>query len=469
MSAPDLTAAMMGQFAQSGADKHLTLLLGAGASTSSGLPGWDELAIRLLLRSKSVATRESAALLVERQDPLLVAEAARRTPGANWNRSVQAALYDGTTALTPSALHVAAAAHLLAGDEDDTTLVTLNFDTLLEGAIRDGTAEPVEARIDDQRPAGVHTVHHLHGIVAPDQVNGIILTLSDFNELLGDPSSWQLALLRRAVRDGALVIAGTSYRDPDLRRWLHVALAEQPREHAALVLLARQGFELSRADFRDVEVALAHQWRAVGLDPVILEDFADAAQIVRELRHVHDDEYRSPQERARFIWDAHSYSFGILQAEYSDLLAADADVLRDVLDVDQLNVTLWLADAEGHIARWAAQDRLYRAVEDLRLVDSGHDSRWIAGRALGGENILFQDLDTGGTRRWSTVLAVPIRVEYSGLPEFATAVISVGLPGKAKDYEPSATVWLDTILTVANSWSARLVEAPLLATVPILK
>lgn len=469
MSAPDLTAAMMAQFAQSGADKHLTLLLGAGASTSSGLPGWDELAVRLLLRSKSVPNREAATLLVERQDPLLVAEAARKAPGANWNRSVQAALYHGVTELTPSALHVAAAAHLLTGSGDDTTLVTLNFDTLLESAIRDGTAEAVEARVDGQRPPGVHIVHHLHGIVAPNDVQGIVLTLSDFNELLGAPDSWQLALLRRAVRAGALVISGTSYRDPDLRRWLHVALAEQPREHSALVLLARQGFDLPRSDFREVETALADQWRAVGLDPVILEDFADAAQIVRELRHVHDTGYLSPQERARLIWEAHAQEFDSLQAEYSDILAADADVLRGALDVDHLNVTLWLADAEGHIARWAAQDRLYRAVEDLRLIDSGHDSRWIAGRALGGESILFQDLDTGGTRRWSTVLAVPVRVEHSGFPEFATAVISVGLPGVAKDYEPSATVWLDTILTVANSWSSRLVEVPLPQTAPTLE
>lgn len=469
VSAPDLTAAMMSQFAESGADRHLTLLLGAGASTSSGLPDWDELAIRLLLRSKAVSSREAAAMLVERQDPLLVAEAARKAPGANWNRSVQAALYHDVAGPTPTALHIAAAGHLLAGDGTDTTLVTLNFDTLLESAIRDGTTEPVESRIDAERSAGSHAVHHLHGIVATDEVRGVVLTLSDFNELLGDSDSWQLTMLRRAIRSGALVIAGTSYRDPDLRRWLHVALAEQPREHAALVLLARQGFGLTRTEFAEVENALAGQWGAVGLEPVILEDFTDAAQIVRELRHVHDSGYRAPQERARDVWNAHAAAFDALQPVYSDQLAEDADVLRTALDVDQLNVTLWLADANGRIARWAAQDRRYRAVGDLRLIDSGHDSRWIAGQALGGENILFQDLDTPGTRRWSTVLAVPIRVEHSGLPEFATAVISVGLPGAAKDYEPSAVLWLDSILTIANAWSTRLVEATFPTTAPTLK
>ena len=459
MSAPDLTAAMIDQLAQSGAEKHLTLLLGAGASTSSGLPGWDELAIRLLLRSKSVDSREAASLLVARQDPLLVAEAARKAPGANWNRSVKAALYEGIDHLTPSALHIATAAHILDGNRNDTTLLTLNFDTLLEAAIQVGTQQAVEARIGGQPPADGYAVHHLHGIVTNEVVRGMVLTLSDFNELLGDSESWQLDLIRFAVREGALLIAGTSYRDPDLRRWLHVALAEQPPEHATIVLLARQGFELSRADFQKVKKALADQWSAVGLSPIILEDFTDAAQMIRELRHVHKDEYRSPQERSRFVWDAHASSFATLQNAYSNQLVADAELLREAFNVDQLNVTFWLADAQGRLARWAAQDRRYRALDDLRLIDSGHDSRWVAGRALGSEEILFQDLDTDGIQRWSTVLAAPIRVEHSGLPEFATAVISVGLPGLAKDYEAAADDWLDTVLTIANSWSTRLIAA----------
>src|SRR5690606_20265349 len=110
-----------------------------------------------------------------------------------------------------------------------------------------------------------------------------------------------LGLLRNAVQRGALMIVGTTYRDPDLRRWLHVALSDNTQQHGALVLLARQGFELSREQFRQVETALADQWRSAGLEPVVMEDFADAAQIVRELRHVHLDGYSAPRERARAI------------------------------------------------------------------------------------------------------------------------------------------------------------------------
>lgn len=122
MSAPDLTAEIMSEFSDSGADRHITLLLGAGASTSSGLPDWDELAIRLLVRSGSVPSADAANLLVKRQDPLLIAEAARQKSGDDWPDHVEDALYDGRTEFPVSALHVAAAGHLLDGTTSDTVL-----------------------------------------------------------------------------------------------------------------------------------------------------------------------------------------------------------------------------------------------------------------------------------------------------------------------------------------------------------
>lgn len=459
MSAPDLTLELMNQFKDSGAEKHVTLLLGAGASTASGLPGWDELAARLLLKSDRAITPETAELLLEHQDPLLVAESARQALGPRWDRSVRAALYEGQQGADyPTALHLAVAAHVLSGKREDTTVLTLNFDTLLESALALDVADEVESRIDGDRVSGAYGVHHLHGLVTRTEAVSVTLTLKDFNELLGQADAWQLEILRSAVREGVLIIAGTSFRDPDVRRWLHVALSDQPVGHRALVLLARQGFDLSRVAFRGVEAALARQWRSIGLEPVILEDFSDAAQIIRELRYLSYPDYRSPQQRARLIWDAHLNGFATLQAEYVELLDQDARMFQDAFGVDQLNLTLWLADANGHVARWAAQDRTYRSAKDLRLVDSGHDSRWVAGRALGSEDILFQDVEEGGDPRWGTVLAAPIRVEHSGLPEFAAAVLSVGLPGRAQDYAADQALWQPQVLQAANLWSERLVD-----------
>lgn len=461
MSAPDLTAAIMEQFRASGAESHLTLVLGAGASVPSGLPAWDELAVRLLLNSESVTDRAAAELLVSKQDPLLAAEAARQSTGDGWEPLVRRSLYQGIDTLSPSSLHEAVAGHVLDGLGDDTTIATLNFDTLIEDAMRYTSDQPVRSLTRPAPEPNGLKVHHLHGVVEVDSSSDVILTLSDFNRLLGDAHAWQLELLCGAAQKGAILIAGTTYRDPDLRRWLHVALETQPEEHSTLVLLARQAFDLSQADFTMLREALAEQWNAAGIEAVLLQDHSDAAQIIRELRHVHLDEYLAPQQRAAIVWNAHVDAFDELQGTYSDQLAVDASELRGILGVTHLNITLWLSNANGELARWASHDSLFRSVDLLRLIPSGHDSHWIAGQAMGREQVLFQNLDNTRMRRWQSVLAVPISVEHSNLPKFTTAVLSIGLPDSVEDYESSSelmTEWLDAALFVANSWSKRLVS-----------
>lgn len=180
------------------------------------------------------------------------------------------------------------------------------------------------------------------------------------------------------------------------------------------------------------------QWDAIGLRAVLLQDHADAAQIIRELRHLEQPGYIAPQRRARRVWEAHVEHFDDLQDAYSDRLAAAADRLRLSFGCEQINLTLWLADGSGGLARWATQDRYHRDCAGLRTVPTGHDSHWIAGKALGSESTLFQYLHGETTGRWCSVLALPIAVTLGPWPQFVTAVLSVGLPETAHAYERTA-------------------------------
>ncbi|MFW1012952.1 SIR2 family protein, partial [Vibrio parahaemolyticus] len=83
-----------------------------------------------------------------------------------------------------------------------------------------------------------------------------------FLDVLAADDAWQRSYMREALSRGAVIIAGTSYRDPDVRQWLHAAGKDAPEGHAALVLLARQGFSVSRDEFAEMENALIRQWRA---------------------------------------------------------------------------------------------------------------------------------------------------------------------------------------------------------------
>lgn len=457
VSAADLSVEMMQQFLDSGSQEHMTVLMGAGASTSSGLPDWDTFAIRLLLKSGAVNDEPVAQLLMDRQDPMLVVEAARAAAGQRWDQILRAALYQGVVSEEPSPLHLAAVANLLDTDAPTTDLATLNFDTLLEAAIEQETGVPAESVTNGQRIGGVaHAVHHLHGVIQRDRSHQVILTLSEFYDVIADHSAWQADYIASAVARGALLIAGTSYRDPDLRHWLHAALKDKPDDRAAIVMLAREGFALTKTQFKMAREVLANQWRAVGIEPVLLEDHADAAQLIRELLHVHDEGYVAPQQRARAVWDKHADDFEDLQYTYVELLEGDARTMRSELGVTRLNLTLWLADGEGSLVRWAAHDRVYRDLEALRAVETGHDSQWIAGRALAGESLLHKDLEVEGTRRWKSVLALPISVPHPRLPAMVSAVLTIGLPTPAAEFEPTASIWGLPLQDIGNAWGERL-------------
>jgi hypothetical protein len=456
MSAADLTAETMKLFRESGLETYTTFLLGAGASLTSGLPGWDDFAVKLLLQSGSVPSAEVAQILLDRQDPLIVVEAARMAFGAKWNQKLRVALYEGISNLAPSPLHLAAVGHFLSRDGEDSSLATLNFDTLLERVIENETGGRALSLVQSSPDNDHYGVHHLHGVITPQRTEAVILTLSDFSDLMADRESWQLKYLQSALAKGVLIIAGTSYRDPDVRQWLHAALRNKPKKHNAMVLLTRQSFSMSKREYADLQSALGDQWRAVGLQPVLLEDHSDAAQIIRELRHVTLDSYQAPQQRSRILWTAHATRFDELQALYVNQLEQDAVTLRDVLDVDRLNLTLWLANGDGGIVRWATQDRVYRDRSSLRIVSTGYDSDWIAGKALGVDEVLFQDLAEGTTRRWRSVLAAPIPVPHPKFPSHSAAVLTVGLPNEAAHYEPSTMMWAEPLSDIADEWGLRL-------------
>lgn len=464
MSAADLSSQVLDQFRDVGLETHTTILLGAGASMGSGLADWDTLAIRLLTESGSVLDENAAQLLLANQDPLLVVEAARaRMPDQQaWEVCLQHALYGkdpAPEALGPSPLHLAAAGYHLAGGPTDSRLVTLNFDTLLETAIDLDTDQEAYSSTRGNGADHGHVVHHLHGLVTQDSVRDVVLTLNDFTDLVADKEAWQPIYLEDCVTRGALVIAGTSYRDPDLRQWLRIALRKKPNAHEALVLLAREAFGMSKNEFASLENALSDQWRAVGLKPILLQDHADAAQILRELRHLNSPTYMTPQQRALAVMAAHTAQFDHFQASYAARLSEDAAMLGDALGIAKFNVSLWLADGRGKLTRWASQDRIYRSADAIHGVRTGHDSPWIAGQALGADAMLLEQLEPHETGQWQSVLAVPIVVPHPDLPAATLAILTVGSPQTAEEFSAAEVKWGPVIAEIAENWSEQLAAA----------
>lgn len=456
VAVPDLDADVIDRLRDCGAESQTTLLLGAGASVTSGFPSWEALARDLLRRSGAVTDPSAASLLIKNQDPLLVAEAARHAAGADWETVVRDALYKPGASYDFSALHLAAAGLLLSAGSRQVKLATLNFDSMLEQALLAEDSRLRVRSVTDSSAGGPFDIHHLHGLVTPTDAADVVLSLRDFTHLGRQDQPWQRRYIERAVDNGALVIAGTSYRDPDVRQWVQIALEQGPDDHAALVLLAREAFNMSRAQFDSARPALMGQWEAIGLRAVPVQDHADAAQAIRELPVLDQPGYLSPSERAIGLWDAIVGDFTALQPAHSDRLAEMVDETLGTLGGGAANATLWIADGRSQLVRWATGDRYYRDPSHLRRVAAGFDSEWIAGKALGSSALLARDVNehTAGTHRWQSVLAIPIDVERVGGPPLTSAVLSIGLEGPRSSYDEA--VWGPMLAGFASEWAGTL-------------
>ncbi|MCW4354200.1 SIR2 family protein [Hoyosella sp. YIM 151337] len=432
VSAGDLNERTMDALRCLETENHLSVLLGAGASVGAGLPDWNTFAVNLLVLSRAIQDEETAKAFLIGQDPAIAAEAAKNAAGSDWPNVLSDALYGGTGA-SPAPLHTATASLVEYREASSLSFFTLNYDDLLETAVQQVLDElELEARVlsragDQSRAKMGHDfeVHHLHGLLrAGDKTaETLILTLSDYNKLGKDPHPWQVSSLQEALRRGALILAGTSYRDPDIRQWIHDLTENKPTGNVA-VFLARESLALDRMQFSHVNEALINQWLALGVNVIPVQDHADAAQALRELPHLGNPNYLPPATRLGQLWQHHKEDFSQLQAEHSEKLAANLETLQGTLPSFR-NLTLWLGDGEGGLVRWAANDRIYRDPAHLRSERPGFDSPWIAGQALGRNNLMVHTLENASaTSRWRSVWAAPIVADLPGGPEMPCGVVS---------------------------------------------
>lgn len=413
-------------------------------------------------------------LQLKHQDPVFVAEAAKQAVDPEtWERLFREALYGSNTGaaeFTPSPLHRSVVSHFRQRSQN-VYLATLNFDTLLEKAMDKNLGSVIQHQSLPSRPTvefrpelgstghlqeSCIPVYHLHGFATPENSQDIILTLNDVSDLTNDPNPWQLSFLRSAIDEGPVVIAGASFRDPDVRQWMRRLRQERGDLNGSTIVIARESFSLSSEEFQRFHIPLRNQWEAVGMKVQIVEDHADAAQIFQELPFLPKDGYRSPQRRTGALWRHHRQNFSMFQAQDASNIREDAAVLSETLAVRHLNLTVWLANGARQLVRWAVDDRVQTDLDKLKTVLSGHDSRYYAGKVLGQDTPMIKSLPQGTESRWHHVCAIPIAIEGPDTTSWPVAVLTAGLPEETQLTDDNRLVLEDTLKSISNDWTYRL-------------
>jgi hypothetical protein len=216
----------------------LRLIVGAGPSIQSGLPGWDELNLRLVKNYLLQEHRQPAATIDELATKLYVSlgrDAVADLVFVNskkevFNKLLADSLYENRTFDLPlHSIH-----YQIAVMRDKADIYTTNFDPLLELAIAATRGEDTESEDRlwrnyrepggagfERDPAHGKPIVHLHGWVDPNGDLGepVILRESQYQELAQQTDAKLNAKLRDVLdHEGATLILGMSLGDPNLRR-----------------------------------------------------------------------------------------------------------------------------------------------------------------------------------------------------------------------------------------------------------
>ena len=218
---PDVPA----ELAVAGAEGHLVVLVGAGASFGAGLPSWDGLLAELL----EVAIGEARD--ADRREELKGVQAEWNARKGDWDAQTKATLLGQTLgasrlrdaiadrmrapAAAPTETHLTLAA-LLPG----VAFVTTNYDQLLEAAVEARTGRrPKVVLLDDSeglRDFRAGQVVKLHGdLDAPEQ---IVLRGEDYFKVGHEaPRAWKERLKSLLQPPWSLLMVGYGYGDVDVQ------------------------------------------------------------------------------------------------------------------------------------------------------------------------------------------------------------------------------------------------------------
>lgn len=439
--------------AAAGAGK-LSLLIGAGASMEAGLPSWEQLLDRLLIRGGEhaglIAATSSDGELTDEQDETRrrwLTEASRDGPlgkaamvdalaGSQRDRWIADELFRPNRG--PASYHPGPIARQIpllfeAFEPGSLRVMTTNYDDLIEQALRQGVTDLVPRPLpteDQSLAAGEIGIAHLHGYLGRDggPQGELVLSEADYMQMQ-QGTSWQESLVRTALSESTVVFVGTSMLDPNVIRYLHGAARPSGLTPTRFALFVRQGTyaEEVPSKVRSArEQALARRWEALGVVAVFVDHFTDIAQVLSEIARQRRLGDGRPRLAARAVDWIDTVEHEILGVGDDLRFRTAQDVLNRLLRstleravsaaerlterpwAETLQLALWLVDREGcHLTNWVMTDRLHVDQRTIEPVPIDEYARWLAVRTFCAGTSLAETRSVYASR-WKFVRGTPL-------------------------------------------------------------
>lgn len=309
-------------------DQKVVLFLGAGVSIDAGIPLWDELVNRLLLRminlkleeeNKNEENERLQKKLFSQEDIKKITklfQSQEDTPLMQM-RYIKAALEEDkyydivhdelyreitnvNTELLDAIAKISAPRILHKGLE---SIVTYNFDDLLEKNLDQKGIEYNVIQKDHKMPVNNKlNIYHVHGYLPQDENMKderaeLIFSEEDYHRVYGDSYCWSNMAQVKAFQDNVCLFVGCSLTDPNLRRLLDSAMRhpDKPRHFA---ILKRKNWGLKDSKdltgaikwYQNIDDGIRNQiFKSFGISVIWVNEYDEIPKILNNLKNTEQE------------------------------------------------------------------------------------------------------------------------------------------------------------------------------------
>lgn len=218
-------------------DGSLCLVLGAGVSSSCGLPGWLDLLNDIFASTGQITKSADSSIGFEDAQKAFGASAAlvmgrylSEALGEDFRHTVHGCLYRGAVEPSPLVRAIRKICKFPREGRGLDSIITFNFDDLIEQSLAEQEVPFTSIYSEEIRPeARSLPIYHVHGFIPQDMSSigdsALVFSEDAYHDQYGDHYAWSNLIQLQNYRSKTCLFIGLSFSDPNLRRLLHISAA----------------------------------------------------------------------------------------------------------------------------------------------------------------------------------------------------------------------------------------------------